>query len=384
MPDAPTLRPLRTRADRRAFLTFPWCIYRDDPLWVPPLLPERAAEIDPARGAFFKRGEAECFVAWRAGTPVGTICTGEDKFTNAAHGRREAIFGFLETIEDPDVFTALIHHAERWARARGLDTIVGPFNLNYENAYGILVEGRDRPPALLCGHTPPYYLDFFERAGFEVARPENIALAVDIREETPELRRLARLAEAVRRRREFVIREPDVEHWDDEVDRLHRLLNASLAHLTDFIGWHRSAVEALVAPFRRIADMELILFADADGETVGFLPGVPNLNEVFAHINGLRHPWDYARLWWYMGLWPLRRRRTDCLSIKSVLVLPEYWGTGVAALLFDTMAQRARARGYTWVDLSITSVDNPQTPLMAEHMGARVYKRWRVYRKQVL
>ncbi len=62
---------------------------------------------------------------------------------------------------------------------------------------------------------------------------------------------------------------------------------------------------------------------------------------------------------------------------------PEYWGTGVAALLFDTMAQRARAKGYQWIDLSITSEDNPQTPLIAEHMGATIYKRWRTYRKRI-
>ena len=47
--------PVRTAQERRTFLTFPWRIYRDDPLWVPPLLPERAKTIDPERGAFFKR-----------------------------------------------------------------------------------------------------------------------------------------------------------------------------------------------------------------------------------------------------------------------------------------------------------------------------------------
>ena len=50
--------PVRTAKERRTFLTFPWHIYRDDPLWVPPLLPERAKAIDPERGIFFKRGEA--------------------------------------------------------------------------------------------------------------------------------------------------------------------------------------------------------------------------------------------------------------------------------------------------------------------------------------
>jgi GNAT superfamily N-acetyltransferase len=70
----------------------------------------------------------------------------------------------------------------------------------------------------------------------------------------------------------------------------------------------------------------------------------------------------------------------ECLAIKSVLVLPEYWDTGVSVLLFDEMARRASQKGYRWADLSLTSDDNPRTPILAERMGAKVYKRYRVYR----
>jgi hypothetical protein len=57
------VRPVSTAAERRAFLTFPWCIYRNDPMWVPPLLPERKKRVDPARGAWFRHGDAEFFLA---------------------------------------------------------------------------------------------------------------------------------------------------------------------------------------------------------------------------------------------------------------------------------------------------------------------------------
>ena len=372
-----TITPLESHRDRRAFLTFPWRIYKDDPLWVPPLVRDRAATIDPARGAFFKRGDAQCFLARRDGVPVGTICAGDDRFANEHRGKRECVFGFFDYVDDDAVAGALVERAAAWARDRGLDTLFGPFNLDYEDAYGVLLDGRDRPPTLLCGHTPPYYASFMDRHGFDPARGDNIALAIDIDRETSELTRLARLSEQVQRRMVIRIRTPDLDRWDDEVDCVHRLLNTALAHLPDHIGWHRSAVEALLAPFRSIADMDLILFAEVDGETVGFLPGVPNLNEVLIHLNGLRYPWDYLRLLRYRNLQP------QCLAIKSVLILPEYWNTGVIAVLGHEMVKRARAKGYTWLDLSITSEDNPQTPLIGDHMGAEVYKRWRVYRRAV-
>jgi GNAT superfamily N-acetyltransferase len=366
--------PVRTAKERGKFLTFPWRIYRDDPLWVPPLLPERAKTIDPKRGVFFQRGEAEFFIAWRDGQPVGTICAAEDRATNESRGRQECVFGFFEYVEDYDVARALLDHVKGWARQRNLKALYGPFNLDYEDSYGVLIKGRDRPPALLCGHTPPYYQGFMERYGFQPARGDNLAFAVELGEETPATRRLARLADRVRERRGITVRGADLARWEDEVDRVHRLINVALAHLPDHIGWRRDALESTLEPFRRIADPELILFAEVDGEAVGWFPGVPNLNEAFMHANGLRRPWDYARLWWHL------RRQPDCLAVKSVLVLPEYWGTGVSVLLFDEMARRARAKGYKWVDLSLTSADNPNTPILARRMGARIYKRYRVYR----
>jgi GNAT superfamily N-acetyltransferase len=368
------VRPVRTARERRVFLTFPWRVYRDDPLWVPPLLPERARRIDPQRGVFFQRGEAEFFVAWQGGTPLGTICAAEDGPTNASRDVRECLFGFFEYVDDRRVAAALVERVMEWARERDLDALFGPFNLDYEDGYGVLIEGRDRPPAIFCGHTPPYYRDFMESFGFELARGENLAYLINWEPDSPVSQRLSRLAERVRRRGEISVRGADLDHWDREIDRIHRLLTVALAHLPDHIGWRRDQLEEMLQPFRDIVDPELVLFAEAGGEAVGWLPAIPNLNEVFIHVDGLRYPWNYVRLWWRM------RRPPKSLALKSVLVPPERWGTGVAVLLFDEMARRATAKGYHWADLSLTSADNPNTPVLAERLGARVYKRYQVYR----
>ena len=155
-------------------------------------------------------------------------------------------------------------------------------------------------------------------------------------------------------------------------------MNKALAHLPDFIPWQRQTLVDLFEPFRKIADPELILFAEVNGETIGFLPGIPDLNAAFKHANGLRYPWNYLDL-----AWRLRTMRPDCLTIKSILVLREHWGTSAVMLLLGEMLARARARGYRWVDLSLTSADNPRTPILAERLGAHIYKRYRVYRKPI-
>jgi GNAT superfamily N-acetyltransferase len=372
-----TVLPVRTARERQVFLTFPWRIFQGDPLWVPPLLSDWEERIDPKRGVFFKRGEAEMFIAWRDGQPVGTVSAAEDREENEVRHARECVFGFFNFIEDYAVMEALLTRVREWALARQLNALTGPFNLDYEDGYGILVEGRERPPALMCGHTPPYYLDFVERYGFEPARGDNIAYALDLTTQTPALDELARVAERLRRRKRYVVRPADLTHWEDELERIYILLNKALAHLPDYRTWPRDVVFSSLAPFRKIADPELILFAEDGDRTVGWLPGLPNLNEIFIHVNGLRRPWDYLKLAWYM------RRHTECLTVKSVLVLPEYWGRGVGMLMFDEMIRRARARGYHWIDASLTSSDNPTTPALGDRFQAKLYKRYRVYRMNI-
>ena len=366
------------RRGRRRFLEFEWSVYRNDPLWVPPIIKDQVRALDPDRGGFFERGRADLFLAKRGGRTVGRICSAEDPPTNQSIGRKDALIGFFECIDDQEVAAALFDTAGGWANDRGLDHLFGPFDLDYENSHGILIEKRDRPAAIMCGHSPPHYQRLFENYGFEKARGDSLAFAVSVLpEENPNLARLSRLAGIARRRGRVAIRNADLSDFDAEIDRIHDLLVRSLAHLPGSLPWRRDVLARTLEPLRRIVDPELILFAMVDGKEVGWFPGIRNLNELLIRCNGLRYPWDYLRLLRHMGEQP------ECLAVKSVVVLPEYWNTGVAILLFDEMVSRSRAKGYRWLDLSLTAEDNPQTPLIAENYGAHMYKRYRVFRKRI-
>lgn len=372
------VRPIRTRRERAIFLRFPWQVYRGDRMWVPPVLSERASRVDPARGAFFKHGEAEFFLAWRGGKPVGTICAGVDHRRNEFQDIQEGLFGFFDCVPDYDAAHALFDAAAAWARERGQATLWGPFHLDYEDAYGILIEGYDRPPAILCGHTPPYYREFVERYGFEPARGDNVAVEARVEHAwSPEAAKLQRVAEIARKRGRVTVRGERFDRWDEEMEKVLKILNAGLAVLPGSTPWAVHTFAATARALLPYLDPDLILIGEVDGEPVGWLPGVPNFNEALYHANGLRFPWDYASLWCHM------RQRPDCLSVKSIAVVPEYWGRGVDALMLAEMGSRAESKGYRWIDFSLTETTNPMTIKLASRLGARVYKRYRVYRKRV-
>jgi GNAT superfamily N-acetyltransferase len=369
--------PVRTAREKRLFLTFPWRIYKDDPLWVPPLLSERAKTIDPRHGLFFKDGHADLFIAWRKGKPEGTIACSEDTSATRARGFGECLVGFFECVDDYSVAAALFDRAADWARSHKLDSLFGTFNLDREESRGILVEGRDRPPASYCGHNPPYYPAFFEQYGFQKFGGDGLAYSIDINLNTPEIQHMLRLAEKINRRKNITVRSGNLKDISGEIDRILELQNRGLAHMPDFSPYTRASIEAMILPALEIIDPELVLFAEVDGKPVGWFPGIPNMNEVLIHLNGLRHPWDYLRLVKYARLKP------KCLAVKSIAVVPEYWDTGAAVLLFAEMARRATAKGYQWADLSVTGEDNLDTFPLAHRMGAKIYKRYRFFRKSM-
>jgi GNAT superfamily N-acetyltransferase len=367
------IRTVRTRLEKQLFLTFPWQMYKSDPLWVAPILSERQKAADPATGMFFKNGYAEFFLAYREGVLAGTLCCSHENTGDPA----ECSLGFFECVDDYAVAAALFDQAESWARQHNLVMLCGTYNLDREDGRGILVEGLERPPVLLCGHNPPYYVDFFERYGFTRRHDDGLAYAFDLDPHDPKIKRIYNLAARVEKRKSYTIRAVNMKDLDAEIDRVLILQNRALEHLPGFVAYSRESIEAMLLPLKDLADPDLVLFAEADGNTVGWFPAIPNYNEILIHLNGLRYPWDYLRALRYKNLKP------KCLSVKSVAVLPEYWDTGVAVLLFTEMIRRAIAKGYQWADLSLTGEENPDTFDLAHHMGARIYKRYRFFRKDL-
>ena len=67
-----------------------------------------------------------------------------------------------------------------------------------------------------------------------------------------------------------------------------------LAHLGG-TPYSRAAIEAMVMPLKDLADPELVLFVEDDGQAVGWFPAIPNFNEILIKLGGLRRPWDYVK-----------------------------------------------------------------------------------------
>ena len=78
-----SVRPVKTKADRAAFVDLPFRLYAKDPNWVPPLKDEVYGLITPGKNPWFEHGEAQLFLAERGGQVVGRITAHIDQLALA-------------------------------------------------------------------------------------------------------------------------------------------------------------------------------------------------------------------------------------------------------------------------------------------------------------
>ena len=55
----------------------------------------------------------------------------------------------------------------------------------------------------------------------------------------------------------------------------------------------------------------------------------------------------------------------------------------MGVLLFDEMGRRLAAKGCQWADLSLTGEEDTDTWQLAHRMGAKLYKRYQCFEKEV-
>src|SRR3990170_155107 len=164
-----TVLPVQDEAGVRAVIEFPWEVYRGDSYWVPPLLSERQAFLDPARNPFFQHGRLQLYLARRGDRIVGTIGAFTNDLYNRFHETNAGWLCFFEVLDDAEAAAALLKAAEGWARAAGHRSLLGPAQFSTNDEIGLLVDGFDDAPRILMTYNPRYYVGYIEAAGFHKA-----------------------------------------------------------------------------------------------------------------------------------------------------------------------------------------------------------------------
>jgi hypothetical protein len=374
-----TIRPVRSRRELKRFVKVPFRLHRDSEQWVPPLVFERMQFLDRRKNPWFEHGEAEFFIAERDGEDVGRISAHLDRRWDEFQGGKDAMFGFFEAAEDPEVVRALFDAASEWALARGRERLLGPMDFTTNDEIGILIEGFERKPMILEPWHPPYYQRLIEAEGFGKAMD---VLMWELR--MGELKEGEKFDPSIHAAAEkalhdegITIRNMRKRDMAGEVRRFMDVYNEAWGDNWGFVPITDAEVEFQAKNLKQVLDEEWTFMAEKDGEVVGAALTLPDINQVMDGLNGRLFPFGWAKF--LFGKGKIDRVRVFALGVKH-----DYRHTGVAAGLYlEHIKLAALPDKIHWGEMGwILETNKPMNRAM-EGMGGKIVKKYRLYERSL-
>ncbi len=359
-----------------AFIAVATEVFRDDPAWVAPLRMELRDRLNPKKNPFFKHADAAFFTAYRDGKLVGRASAQIDREHLRVHDDETGFFGFLDTVDDPEVSRALLEKAEGWLRERGMKRVRGPFSLSINEESGCLVDGFEHPPVVAMGHNRPYQGAHIEAAGYEKVQdlyawkygvqefPERAKRAYRMIEELPEVR----------------FRSVNKKNLRAELDILLEIFNDAWADNWGFVPMTEAELEKTAEDFSLLLVEDLAFFAEIDGRAVACCVLLPNVNEAARDLDGKLFPFGIAKLLWRLKAKGTKSGRLVLLGIRKELRGKKRYGA-LSTAMYVEVAKRGARNGMEWAELSWTLEDNKAINLGIRAMRGKLYKTYRVYEK---
>lgn len=369
-----TISRVQSKADLRAFVDFPYRLYRDNRNWVPPLRRDVYHLLDPDKSAFFEHGTIQPFLAKDArGAVVGRIAGIRNGMHLARYEDGVGFFGFFDTVDRYEVAEALFDAAAEWLREEQLTTMRGPANPSLNDTAGLLVQGFDVPPSILMPYNAPYYEGFLTQYGFERAMT---MLSYYVHKKYMDADKLRRGVALVRRRYpNLTLRALDPKRFKEDVTAAMEIYNEGWAENWGFVPYTESEAQKLAADLKQVLEPDLFLFAEEDGVPVAFSVLLPDLNQALVHVrDGRLLPLGLAKILAYAKSGAIYNSRMPLMGIR-----PSHKGRGIDGMLVLETIDRGVPKGYDSCELSWILEDNTRMRNFLDNLGTAIDKHYAMF-----
>ncbi|MBX2961056.1 MAG: hypothetical protein KF687_01015 [Cyclobacteriaceae bacterium] len=367
-----------TAEHRHEFLMLPVKLYKHEPAWIRPLDKDIEAVFDPKKNKTFQHGSCIRWVVQNdSGETVGRVSAFvNQKTVNKGNDQPTGGIGFFDCINSQQVAFLLFDQCKAWLEAQGMEAMDGPINFgNRDRWWGLLVEGFNLQPNYQCNFNFPYYKDLFEAYGFQVyfyqftfGRPIVGALNNRVMEKAT-----------------LLVNNPDYSFgylpkskWNTLPEKIKTVYNRAWAKRGEIPELTEAQARHLVQQMKPIMDEKLLWFGYYKNEPVAFFLSLPEVNQVFKHVNGKLN-WIGKLIFLYHSL-----RGTNKKAVGLLFgIVPEHQGKGVDGAIIENFRQMAQNDNFPYREYEMNWIGdfNPKMIRVAEQINAHVVKRHATYRK---
>jgi hypothetical protein len=367
-----------TKQHIQEFLNFPVRLYKNEPHWIRPLDKDIESVFDKEKNKTFRHGECIRWILVNDhNETIGRVAAFvNNKTVHKANDQPTGGLGFFDCINDQKAAFFMFDACKAWLQERKMEAMDGPINFGSRDRWwGVLIEGFDRDPNYQCNYNFPYYKDFFEAYGFQVYFYQLTFWRTVVGPLSP---RLHEKAAMMATNPDYEFRHLKKSEIPKLADYLLEVYNKAWGKRGDNPELTPAQAKLIVKQMKPIMDLKLLYFGFYKGTPVSFFLSLPEINQIFKHLNGKLDLIGKLKFLWHQF------RQTNRKAFGVLFgVVPEHQGKGCdgAMVLASRKVLQDEYKRYDEYEMNWIGDFNPRMINVVEQVGAEVCKRHATYRK---
>ena len=372
-----TIKKVETSKELKQFIRFNYEMYKDNPYSVPDLYDDMLNTFSRDKNAAFDFCEADYFMAYKDGKPVGRVAAIMNNRANETWNKKEVRFGWIDFIDDAEVSDALLKTVEAWGKERGATEIVGPLGFTDFDAEGMLVEGFDQLSTMATIYNHPYYPEHMVKHGYE-KDADWVEFKIYIPDAIPDKHK--RISEIIMRKYGLKIVKCTSKDIKKYGQAIFDLMNEAYSQLYGYSALSPKQIKQYIKMFLPILDLRMVtLVVDSEDQVIAAGISMPSLSEALQKAKGRLLPFG----WYHLLKVIFMKKYPKVLDLLLVAVKPEYQNKGVNALLFYDLIPVYQNIGFEYAESNPELELNGKVQAQWEYFKTEQHKRRRCFKKNI-
>ena len=373
-----TIKKVETSKELKQFIRFNYEMYKDNPYSVPDLYDDMLNTFSRKKNAAFEFCEADYFLAYKDGKPVGRVAAIMNNRANETWNKKEVRFGWIDFIDDTEVSDALLKTVEAWGKERGATEIVGPLGFTDFDAEGMLVEGFDQLSTMATIYNYPYYPEHMVKHGYE-KDADWVEFKIYIPDAIPDKHK--RISEIIMRKYGLkIVKCTSTKDINKYGQAIFDLMNEAYSQLYGYSALSPRQIQQYIKMFLPILDLRMVtLVVDSEDQVIAAGISMPSLSEALQKAKGRLLPFG----WYHLLKVIFLKKYPKVLDLLLVAVKPEYQNKGVNALLFYDLIPVYQKIGFEYAESNPELELNDKVQAQWEYFKTEQHKRRRCFKKEI-
>ena len=369
------IKKAETKKDLKAFVKFPFSLYKDSKYWIPPIIKQELETFNKDKNPVFNDAEAHFFLAYKDNKIVGRVAAIINWLEVNNQQQKKMRFGWFDVIDDIEVTKKLLEKVAEIGKENNLDFMEGPVGFSNLDKVGVLTEGFDEIGSMITWYTYPYYATHLEQLGFKTEKEyiESRFKFLNVKPET-----FAKANELIKKR--YQLKALNFNSTDEILpytDEMFDLFNKSYSVLSSFVEITPLQKAYFKKKFIPFVNPEYIKFVlDKDDKLIAFAIVLPSFSKALQKAKGKLFPFGFKHILH-------AKKHSKDVAFYLIGIDPAYQNKGVTAIIFNEYYPVFKQKKIEYCIRTPELADNMAIQQIWKHFNPTIYKRRKTFRKDL-